>query len=490
LASWALASILAVSGGTASAQAGEPTKADRKALAEIGAALAKGDCASILKRGARLVERGQRSLGEGLTASIYEMMAFCHLEAKRLDKAYALAMRGTALAESSPELWTIRLDIEAWEKRYADAASTLEAMALGQGAALNSIRPNWMWELLRGMKDAGMAEGRSRVLKLLASDAYAPLETYGSNDGFRFEYAQDRLAAGDTATAGRVVATLESPSNIAAASLDPRMRGYLPSLDVAAAAAKKLARHQSWVAREPDRLRPLIAAAENLRQLGRAEEALALLRSAEPRLAKLTAAEDSDHVNWWWNELAITYGTLRRLDEAVAAYGNGIKASEDGAPNVSQLINLALAQNRFGRPEAALETLARRDLAAGGASPYGVMLYRQARACALHMDGRGGEGAADVAYIKSHEKDAPAAVMDVHLCLGDMEAAAASAVRRLEDPELRPDVLLELSDFDLAPPPLASDRIARNLEELKKRPDVKAAIEGAGGIRRFNVAEA
>lgn len=363
-------------------------------------------------------------------------------------------------------------------------------MTQGHGATLNAIRIDWMWALLRGMKDSGAAEVRTRTLKLLASDSYAPAETYGSNDGFRFSYAQDRLAAGDSAAAGPVVARLDKPLNVATASLDPRMRGFLPSMDLAAIAAKSLIRHQEWMAREPDRLRPLIAAAENLRQLGRGKEALAVLKSAEPRLDKLSAAEDSDHVNWWWNELAITYETLRRPDEAVEAYRNGSKASEGGIPNVSQLINLALAQNRFGRPRDALATLALRDLSAGGASPYGTMLYRQARACALHLDGRGREGSADVAYVKSHEKDAPGAVTDLYLCLGDMEAAAASAIRRLEDPELRPDLLLELSDFDLAPPPLATDPTARNLELLKKRADVNAAIDRAGGTRRFNVAEA
>jgi len=297
------------------------------------------------------------------------------------------------------------------------------------------------------------------------------------------------VAAGDMAAAGPVIASLDSPWGIAKASLDPRMRGYLSSTDLAAAATKKLARHREWVAREPDRLRPLIAAADNLRQLGRAKEALDLLRSAEPRLDKLTETEDSGQVNWWWNELALTYEVLNRPDEMIQAYRNGAKASEDGVPNVSQLINLALAQIRAGRPKDALATIATRDLAAQGASPYGRMLYRRARACALHLDGRGGEAKADVDYVVAHEKDAPVAVTELHLCLGDIEAAAASAIRRLENPEQRAEMLLQFSVFELAPPPLATDRNVRDREALKQRADVKAAIARAGGTRRFNVAE-
>lgn len=488
--SWAIAVGLTAWGSAATAQSEELSKADRKALAQIAAAAEAGDCALVLKGAVPFVERRNRVLPNEVTGMLYAAIAACHIEAKRSDEAYKAALAGTALPQSAPQLWYVRLYSEIERKRWTDVVATLEAMTREHSAALNDLPIPAMWELLDAMKEERAPEARTRVLKLLASDFYAPSETFGSNDGFRLLYAQDRIAAGDKVAAGPVIATLEDPSNIATASLDPRMRGYLASTDLAAAATRRLARHRDWVAREPDRLRPLIAAAKNLRQLGRAQEALDLLRSAEPRLDKLTESEDSDHLNWWWNELALTYETLHRPDEAVEAYRNGSKASEDGVPNVSQLINLALAQLRFGRPRDALATIALRDLSAKGASPYGMMLYRRARACALHLVGRGGEAKADVDYVVSHEKDAPVAVTELHLCLEDMDAAAASAIRRLEDPEQRPAMLLEFSDYELAPPPLATDRNARSREALKKREDVRAAITRAGGTRRFNVAEA
>lgn len=486
---WTIAAAFATAGANTAAQTGGLTKAEIKALADIGAAAEAGNCGTLLKRAQPLVDRRQRALPNDVAAALYEVMADCQLTAERVDVAHGLALRGTALAEASPRLWHIRFYGDVEKKRYGDAAATLEAMTQGHSAALNHLPLPLLWSLIHEMKAAGAAAERTRILKLLASEAYAPEETFGSNDGFRFSYAQDRLAAGDTAAGGPVARTLEDPGNIATASVDPRMRGYLADLNVRAAAEKRLARHREWVAREPDRLRPLIAAAENLRQLGRPMEALELLKSAEPRLDKLAADQDSDHINWYWNEVAKNYELLRRPDEVVEAYRKGMKASESGAPNVSQLINLALAQNRLGRPADALATLAVRNLSTKDASPYGIMLYRQARACALHLSGRGAEAAADIAYIKSHEKDAPAAVTSLYLCLGDMENAAASASRRLDDPEQRPDLLLELSDYELAPPPMPTDRIAQNLRALKTRPDVQAAIKRAGGTRRFNVAE-
>src|SRR4051812_43349315 len=179
-----------------------------KALAEIVAA---SDCAAILKRGQPLAERREKALPAEVAVALYELLARCDLEADRTDAAYSLLMRGTALAESTPKLWYGRLYVEMKRKRYGDVAATLEAMTQGHGATLNEMPIPAMWEVLREMKDAGAAAARTRVLKLLASDAYAPTETFGSNDGFRFLYAEDRLAAGDAAAAGPVVASFEDP---------------------------------------------------------------------------------------------------------------------------------------------------------------------------------------------------------------------------------------------------------------------------------------
>lgn len=486
---WAVALCLAVQGGAAAAQTAELGKADRKALDEIAAAADAGNCDVVVKRGQSLADRRRQALSAELQVLLLDAIALCHIEAKRTDEAYRAALRGTAFVESSPRLWFVRLYAELEKKRWADVATTVEAMAQGHGATLNDLEPSMMWEVLRTMKEEGGAEPRTRILRVLASDSYAPTEDFGTNDAFRLMYAQDRIAAGDKAAAGPAIARLDDPYSLAQASLDPRLRGFLTSADAGAAAARMLARHQDWIGRQPDRLKPVIAAAADLRQLGRAKEALDLLKSAEPRIAKLKAEEDADQINWWWNDLARTYEMLRRPDEAIEAYRAGMKIGEEGASNVSQLINLTLAQNRFGRPKDALQTLATTPLSDLKASPYGIMLYRKARACALHLDGRAAEAAGDLDHIKSHQKDAPGAVSDVHLCMGDLDAAAAAVIRQLDDPEQRPQILLQLSTLELAPPPLPTDAIARNLEALKKRADVRAAIERAGGARSFNVAE-
>lgn len=248
---WAIAAGLAASSPAASAQARELTKSELKALSEIGIAAEAGKCETVLKRAQPLVERSRQALPNDLAATLYEMMADCQIEAKRIDLAHALALRATALAESSPRLWYIRFYGDIEKKRYDDAAATFEAMTLGHSAALNHFPLDSMWSFIREMKDAGASGTRTRVLKLLASDSYAPAETFGSNDGFRFSYAKDLLAAGNSVAAAPVIRKLEDPQNIAKASLDPRMRVHLADGDVKAAAERRLARHREWVAREP-----------------------------------------------------------------------------------------------------------------------------------------------------------------------------------------------------------------------------------------------
>ena len=76
---------------------------------------------------------------------------------------------------------------------------------------------------------------------------------------------------------------------------------------------------------------------------------------------------------------------------------------------------------------------------------------------------------------------------DLYLCLGDMDGAAAAFIRRLEDPDRRADALLQLSDYDDPPVKRPPHPVHSRLEALKSREDVKAAIEKAGGIRRFRL---
>lgn len=475
-----------------SSAAAKPTPAERNvAIVErIEAAYDRDDCKTVLKLGVPLADyKGDTGLPEEYLAYVYDVVTGCEAQAQSNEAAYRHALKGTALDGSSDYLWRTRLVLEVVGGKHEAAVATIEAMTQGRGAALNSAPLSWTGRLNRDLEKQGKKALRLRLLRVLGGDSYAPDEAYGPADWFRKDYAAMLAEGGKTQEARAIVAKLETPGSLAAASLDPRLRHFLAAEpDIRAAVERSLARHREAIARYPDRLDPLLGASRDLRELGRPAEALQLLEPAVARIGDPSAFTDrSEQLNWLWNEVAEIHSQLGHYDEAVAAFRKGSGAVEGAALNVSQVINLAHLQLRYGHGEEALKTLAVFETSERKASAYGQIAMRYNRACAYAVAKRPADAAADLAYIRAHSKDGPGALGSLLLCLGDMDGAAADYIRRLDDPETRSEVLLRLSDYDDPPVKVPLDPGAERLPSLKARADVKAAIARAGGIRRFRV---
>jgi tetratricopeptide (TPR) repeat protein len=481
---------------------------------EIREAYERKDCDSVLRLAPPIVDRTPSGLPEEMEMAVHETVILCKVDKDSKADAYAHALRVTGLEYSSDWLWRFRLALEMDQGKWDSAVATVAAMSQGRGAALNAIPTDFMFRLEDGVADTGRRDLRKRLLALLASDSYDPDDLTLPSDGFRLIYARMLAADGDSEGARRIVTGLRDPSQIAAASLDPALRHFLPAeVDIRGAAESALAAHREAMARQPDMLAPMLDAVMNLRQLGRAEEALGLLQAAGKKLDEAAArraraesaggnaaealedplmqdeafADEFERLPWFWDAYAKTYEMLGRYDDAVRAYGRGGEAEESGALNVSQLLNLADMQVRFNRPEDALRTLAVFDDPKRERSPYGEMVLRYVRGCAHAFAGRPAEAAADLAFAKAHVEDHPGAHSHLLLCTGDMDGAAAAVIKRLDDPDGRAAMLLKLSDYDDPPANVPPDPMTPRYKALKARPDVKAAILRAGGIRRFRV---
>ncbi|HEX6374101.1 MAG TPA: hypothetical protein VFZ91_00100 [Allosphingosinicella sp.] len=486
----ALAALLAA--GFPAASAAAPASAERnlERVRQMEAADERKDCKTILELGVPLVEaKAESGLTGEAEAYAYELVVSCEYRAKAHAAAYAHALKGTKLEHSTDYLWQMRLVLELLAERRDAAVATIEAMTQGRGAALNSAPIQLYSRLERELREKGLTALRRRLLKVLASDVYAPEAYYGPTDYYAYLYAGLLADEGETAAARAMLARLETPTSLSSAMLDPRLRGLLAGEpDIRAAAERALAGHREAMARHPDRLEPLTLAAADLRQLGRPAEAVQLLETATARIADSIGFADLDEqLNWWWDALGRSHAALGHYEPMVDSFRKGAAAGEGGEPNVSQVINLASTQVSFGRGDEALKTLAVFEDPKRALSPYGAMEMRYARGCAHAVAGRPETAAADLAFARAHEKDHPEALADLLLCLGDMDGAAAAFIRRLDDPERRIAALLQLSDYDPPPVPLPTDPVASRLPALKQRPDVRAAIERAGGIRRFRV---
>lgn len=465
-----------------------PTKWQRD-MERFGEAVRQRDCNAVIKLAPPIVDAPAGSgVPDPARPIALMMLAACEQEKGAKDRAYAHILRATEFASSPDLVWKFRLATEVEAEKHEAAVATIETMGQKRAGALNSMSMDPLWRLDNELMRSGQKALRRRLLAVLAGDSYEPEEVIVPPDGFRLSYARILIEAGDSERARAIVLGLRNPVQIGKASLDSRLRGFLPAvLDLRAAAEAELAAHKVAIAGHPGKLQPVLEASKNLRQLGRAQEALELLRAAESKLGDEGTFTDLDvHLSWFWDHMARTYRMLGRYDDMVAAYEKGGAASESGNLNVSQLLNLASNQIKFGRNEDALRTVAVFDDPKRVRSPYGEMVLRYVRGCAHGFAGRAAQAAPDVAYAKAHNQDNPGIYAELLLCTGDMDGAAAAYIALLDDPEDRGDALMEFSEFD-DPPVTIPDPFEPLRKAMMARPDVKAAIERAGGVRRFNV---
>jgi tetratricopeptide (TPR) repeat protein len=458
-------------------------------MRELAKTADQSDCTAILKVGNQLLAEPHLSAVPAEFIGItHGLMGTCSFQEGDEKAGYAAILKATSFELVPDDNWSLRLGHELNNGMYEAAVSTIEAMSKGHGESLNNMQPNLIYRVHRELKKSGQTELRRRLLKVVASEAYAPLEHLGEmSEYYPWAYAQLLHDVGDKEAANAIVLNLREPAMIMQASLDPRSRQLFPEdFDIRQATEASLARRRASATRHPYRLLPLLNVAGHLRDLGRDQEAIELLLPLESRVTAGSSFVDRDDwAEWYWDALARSYTKLGRYDEAVAAFGKGGALDEHGNPNVSQLINLAAAQTLMGRPQDTLETL--RLVEGRPASPYGVMEMHTARVCALALLGRHDETLKTQKFAEAREEDNPQALTSMMLCLGHMDKAAAAFVRQLENPERRVGALLQLSDYDARPPGAPQWQHAARIEQLKARPDVKQAIARAGGTRRFNI---
>jgi len=434
-------------------------------------------------------EKAFVALSEEKRLSVFEFATWCAAEAKDKAAKYRYALEGTRLSGASEYIWHNRFALEMNDKRYDAVAETLETMARANRAALNTLKIEWLSRLNRTLRDHGDTSLRARVLHVLTDGDYRPVDVFLTGDNFKLSYAELLAEQGKTAQATALLERVVEPQHLIDASVDRRLRALVkPGFDARAVVEARLAQMRDIAAAHPGSMEAVLELANYLRQLGRPEEALATLEAAHPdRVHAVTFTDLDDFRNWWWDSLSKTYAMLGRNDEAISAMRKAGAISERGGVNVSQALNLGHLLLELGKPVEALETVSVFDDGKHDIAPYGEMVLRLVRGCALLVLGRAETAKSDLAYAASHEKDSPSAAMTLPLCADDMDAAAAVLIRRLDSPDQHVDALLQFSDYDPPPVgPLLKGPYAK-LPELKARADVQAAIARAGGVRRFRL---
>jgi hypothetical protein len=158
---------------------------------------------------------------------------------------------------------------------------------------------------------------------------------------------------------------------------------------------------------------------------------------------------------------------------------------EDGEPNVSHVINLALAYCDLQRPQEALDTIAK---VSDRQSPYGRMQVEFVKLEAALQKNDHAALSVALEFMAKHRSDAPVTYQAALVVANRAEEVAEVFISRLQDPATRFDALVEAQEY-LEPriPPFVQETRDR-WRSILKRHDVHAAIAKVGNIQKYAIA--
>jgi hypothetical protein len=187
-----------------------------------------------------------------------------------------------------------------------------------------------------------------------------------------------------------------------------------------------------------------------------------------------------DQLNWIYDVRSRALMVLGRGADAIESMNAGAQRPEGGGANISQQLNLAWAYVTLDRPSEALKVVSE---AAPNLNGYASMVREGVRVGAYaQLHDQAGLNKA-IGYMKAHAADSPKGLIAALLTAGDMDAAARETIVQLRDALQRTEMLALLQDGLI--PETAPDIIKQRQHlyvALRKRPDVKAAIDEVGRI--------
>jgi hypothetical protein len=431
-----------------------------EALAMLDALLAKTDLP---------IERGQ----------IEGLRSFALARMERIPEARQ-AIETAVASSPAPSLLLLRqlFLLRAFGGDPAGASDTLQLIASSDPKGLNTLPTEVVSEVLRGIKSD---ENRAfeTDYSLVGGGWSPPDSTVADVDWIRLRLVKGLVKRDRIDDARAIVETILNPVILVRLGIDRRYAALWPVIearlgpgaDIADAAYVGAAKAR--FDKSPTSLVARLGYAEALNVASREPEALAVADVAKTP-AELAAL--SDREVWLVNLHAALLGDAGRNDEALARLGAINATPINGRSSlVGTMINEALFASSVNKPEAALAAAERAEKALV-ANEYGQLFLAQARTCALQQLGRKADAATAAAPVIAKAKANPDANLAAMICLGRMDDAAATIIARLEDPELRSEMIFEMQPFLIRDTTKLRDADQRaGLRALKARPDVKAA---------------
>jgi len=407
-------------------------------------------------------------------------------------RAHGAACAATLSPLADGRDWQLRLESAYEIKDDSDSIMSLTTIASNWPGSLSYFSDNAIKKVVRKSQEQSEDKGYA-VLEALRAAQWRPADLYSYADDLWFDLVRLRLEHGDQKGAAALAQDIEIPPYLVQMRdekvFDPIVEANPSHFDVIKAIERELEATRALAAAQPDHLQGINLLADYYIGINRPNEALEIIDAALARTRdkdKKPFVDFDGYVNWTLNDRSRALVELGRMDEGVHDLEAAARTPENGAINVSQVINLADTYVSAGRPQEALTTLSFLGLAKP--TDYGRMAAENARGCAyaLLRDQAGLAGSLN--YIRAHVADGPKMAIETLLCADDIDGAAKVLIAQLDNPKTRTWTLYSLQDFAMPPSVTPVDmEAARRWRALRDRPDVTTKISMFGRIGSYPI---
>lgn len=406
-----------------------------------------------------------------------------------VGKAHELTLQATAFDEADDTAWTTRLSTAFSLGDYRDAGHSLAVSARRWPEKLSDVMPSAIWQLHHHLKQANDADVDREMLDALFDAGWRDNGVEPSDlwRDLALLYVQHDAIERATTAALRITSGQTALSMLVDKRFDPITLKHPQAFDVDRLVAAEIEAAETRMKAHPDQLAPITDLQELLlitrrypRVLSVSDEAVAHAAHGDGEKAY---TDFSEKYNWVLDNRFRALAHEGRWDDALRVEELAARRPEQGGMNVSQLINLGELYADLNQPDKAADAIAE----IGDMSPYGRMQLESVKLRIAVEKNDDAAVVAAMAYLREHRADAIATWEDALLLRGELDAAAALLIERLENPAWRNRALLDMQHYAQVIETPVDKVIHDRWDTITARPDVQAVMRKVGRVKRFGI---
>lgn len=410
------------------------------------------------------------------------------LQDKNYAKAHRLAVLATGFAQADASTWLNRMFSAFFINDHLDDALCVTTIARQWPDRLDGLLPRGMTTLNQALRLAHEDAAEQAMLTALF-DANWQAGLSNSDTLWR-DLALIWIEHHDHARAATVAKRIRAADTVLSMRVDKRFdpitRSHPQAFDVDTLLTAQIQAARARITAHPDQLEPVQRLQDLLIQKGDSAEAIAVsdaaVAHAERGDGEQTYTDFDMSYKWVLNLRSDALAAQGRWDDAVRELTRAARRPEDGGINVSQSINLATLYVDLNEPDKAAAAI----VEPGGMTPYGSMRLHYV-SLQIAIEKNDTQAITEhMAYLRTHQIDDIATWQRALMRHGDLDAAEALLIQRLENSDWRSAALVSLQHYaDRQQTPTmkaAEDR----WNTVSSRPDVQAAVAKVGRIEHFN----